>query len=142
MRTRSGSKDRLGAAIMTLLLSQAEVPANTTGQAMLTATASPCINRSCPVMARSASARPSRPNSNSTSHRPRAAATAWQQVQNHGYWFNVVIQPYVVDGITEYKAVYTLMYSKNDVISTRARHGYFDMRNASWLSMYLASALS
>ena len=42
--------------------------------------------------------------------------TAWQQVQSIGYWVNVVIQPYIVDGVTEYKAVYTLIYSKDDDI--------------------------
>jgi hypothetical protein len=43
-------------------------------------------------------------------------ALAWQQVQNAGYWYNVAIVPYVVSGTTKYKAVYTLIYSKNDVI--------------------------
>lgn len=38
--------------------------------------------------------------------------TAWQQVQNIGYWINVVIQPVTtVDGRTEYKAAYVLVYS-------------------------------
>lgn len=42
---------------------------------------------------------------------------AWQQVQNIGYWLEVVIQPVVTtDGRTEYKAVYTLIYSKDDTI--------------------------
>ena len=41
---------------------------------------------------------------------------AWQQVQNAGYWYSVAIVPYVVSSVTKYKAVYTLLYSKNDVI--------------------------
>lgn len=42
---------------------------------------------------------------------------AWQQVQNIGYWLDCVIQSYVTtDGRTEYKAVYTLIYSKDDTI--------------------------
>lgn len=42
---------------------------------------------------------------------------AWQQVQNIGYWLGCVIQSYVTtDGRTEYKAVYTLIYSKDDTI--------------------------
>lgn len=41
---------------------------------------------------------------------------AWQQVQNIGWWLDVVIQSYSNNGVTEYKAVYTLIYSKDDVI--------------------------
>lgn len=41
---------------------------------------------------------------------------AWRQVQNIGYWFDVVITPYTVGSTTKYKAVYTLVYSKDDVI--------------------------
>lgn len=42
-------------------------------------------------------------------------ANAWQQVQNVGYFLTVVIQP-DPDHIGQYEAVYTLVYSKNDVI--------------------------
>jgi hypothetical protein len=42
---------------------------------------------------------------------------AWRQVQNIGYWLDVVMQSYVTqDGRTEFKAVYTLIYSKDDAI--------------------------
>lgn len=42
---------------------------------------------------------------------------AWQQIQNIGYWLDVVMQSYVTgDGRTEWKAVYTLVYSKDDVV--------------------------
>lgn len=41
---------------------------------------------------------------------------AWQQVQNLGYWLNVVIVPYTVGPVTEYKAVYTLIYKKDDIV--------------------------
>jgi hypothetical protein len=41
---------------------------------------------------------------------------AWQQVQNSGYWVDAVIVQYVVGGITQYKIVYTLIYSKDDAI--------------------------
>jgi hypothetical protein len=44
------------------------------------------------------------------------SATAWQQVQNSGYWLGVAIQSYVVDSLTQYKIVYTLIYSKDDDI--------------------------
>jgi len=42
---------------------------------------------------------------------------AWRDVQTDGYWADVVIVPYTgPSNVTEYKAVYTLVYSKNDVV--------------------------
>lgn len=43
--------------------------------------------------------------------------TAWQQVQNIGYWVNISFQTQVVNGQNTFKAVYTLIYSKDDVIN-------------------------
>lgn len=42
---------------------------------------------------------------------------AWRDVQTNGYWADVVIVSYTGPSeTTEYKAVYTLVYSKNDVV--------------------------
>lgn len=41
---------------------------------------------------------------------------AYIQIQTIGYWYDVAIQDEVVDGRTEKKAVYTLIYSKDDAI--------------------------
>lgn len=42
---------------------------------------------------------------------------AWHQVQGIGYWVDCNMQPYTTtDGRVEYKAVYTIIYSKDDVI--------------------------
>jgi len=42
---------------------------------------------------------------------------AWHQVQNVGYWITCIIaQDVTTDGRTEYKAVYTLIYAKDDAI--------------------------
>jgi len=41
---------------------------------------------------------------------------AWYQVQSIGYWIDCVIEPYTVGMQTFYKAVYTLVYKKNDVV--------------------------
>ena len=42
---------------------------------------------------------------------------AWQQVQNVGYWFEVLFEQFVnTSGENEFKAVYTLIYSKDDAI--------------------------
>lgn len=46
-----------------------------------------------------------------------ADTDAWRDVQTNGYWADVVIVPYTgPSNTTEYKAVYTLVYSKNDVV--------------------------
>lgn len=42
---------------------------------------------------------------------------AWIQVQNSGWWVSARIVSELVDDVTEYRAVYTLIYSKNDVIN-------------------------
>lgn len=42
---------------------------------------------------------------------------AWYAVQNIGYVLDVQMVSYVVSSVTKYKAVYTLVYSKDDVIS-------------------------
>lgn len=42
---------------------------------------------------------------------------AWQQVQNIGYWIDCWMESYVSqDGRTEFKAVYRLIYSKDDAV--------------------------
>ena len=42
---------------------------------------------------------------------------AWYQVQSTGYWLNAEVQSYVTtDGRTEWKIVYTLIYSKDDAV--------------------------
>lgn len=108
-------KDALGAALMTLLLSEAEVPANATGQAMLTSTCQSIINQA--LFNGTISVGKTLTNSQQLYITQQTGnPTAWQQVQNIGYWFGVVISPYTVDSITQYKAVYTLIYSKNDTI--------------------------
>jgi hypothetical protein len=45
-------------------------------------------------------------------------SNAWRQVQTLGYWFNLTYTSYVNSNtnLTEYKAVYTLIYSKGDNI--------------------------
>jgi hypothetical protein len=43
-------------------------------------------------------------------------SNAWRKVQVNGYWLDVQIIKVIVDSVTKYKAVYTLIYSKDDVI--------------------------
>lgn len=108
-------KDALGAALMTLLLAQTQVPANLTGQAMILGILQGVINQGV---------------TNGTISVGKALTdvqksyvttvsgdnTAWQQVQNQGYWVSVKIVTFVESLVTKYKAVYTLIYSKDDVI--------------------------
>ena len=110
-------KGALFTAIMTLLLSQAEVPANTTGAAQLTATCQSVINQALQNGTISVG-KTLTTEQQLYITQATGSANAWQQVQAQGYWFNVVIEPVVKDGITEYEAIYTLIYSKNDVIRT------------------------
>ncbi len=41
---------------------------------------------------------------------------AWQQVQTLGYWIDVELVSYVVNGVQRWKGSYTLVYSKDDQI--------------------------
>jgi hypothetical protein len=42
---------------------------------------------------------------------------AWQNVQNNGYWYDLQLESYVgAAGITRWKAVYSLIYSKDDLV--------------------------
>ena len=108
-------KDAIGASIMTLLLSLAQIPANTTGQSQLLGAIQTIINQALfngtISVGKTLSTAQQLYITQATGN-----ATAWRQVQSTGYWVNVVIQPYVVSGVTEYKAVYTLIYSKDDTI--------------------------
>lgn len=108
-------KDAAGAAIMTVLLALPQLPANNAGVAQLTAILQGVINQAL---------------ANGTILPGKTLSTtqqlyitqitgdplAWRKVQTNGYWVDVVIEPYVVDDVTKYKAVYTLVYSKDDVI--------------------------
>jgi hypothetical protein len=108
-------KDAAGVAIMNLLLGTSQVPANKFGQSMVLTTLQSVINQAV---------------NNGTISVGKALTAqqklyitqitgddlAWQQVQNIGYWINCEIVPYQNNDVTEYKAVYTLIYSKNDVI--------------------------
>ena len=109
-------KDTVAAQIMSLLLSVSRVPANNNGRAQLLAVIQSKINQAL---------------DNGTVSVGKALSTfqklyiaeitgnplAWQQVQNIGYWVDCQMQTYVTqDGRTEYKAVYTLIYSKEDAV--------------------------
>lgn len=109
-------KDAAGAAIMTLLLSLARVSANTTGRSQLLATLQGIVNEAV---------------FNGTISIGKDLTTtqklyidqitgdpqAWQQIQTIGYWLDAVFEQITTqDGRVEFKAVYTLCYSKDDQV--------------------------
>lgn len=109
-------KDAAGAAIMSLLLSLARVSANTKGRAQLIAVLQSVVDRALNNGTISVGKA-----LNTTQKLYIAELTgeelAWYQVQNDGYWFDVAFLPVVTeDDRTEYKATYTLIYSKDDTV--------------------------
>lgn len=109
-------KDAAGSTIMSLLLSMPKVSANAGGRAQLIAVLQSVIDQAL---------------FNGTISVGKTLNTvqklyigtitgddlAWHQVQSIGYWVDCTLESYVtVDGRTEWKAVYTLLYGKDDVI--------------------------
>lgn len=109
-------KDAAGAAIMGLLLSAARVPANSTGRGQLLAILQSVIERATfngtISIGKTLITRQKLYITNLTGDEQ-----AWQQVYRLGYWLDGTVQSFVtVDNRTEYKFVYTLIYSKDDAI--------------------------
>lgn len=109
-------KDAAGVALMNLFLAMPKISANNQGRTQIVAILQSIINQAL---------------GNGTISVGKTLSTiqklyiteitgdpnAWQQVQNTGYWLNCEMVPFVdTNSNTEYKAVYTLVYSKDDVI--------------------------
>lgn len=108
-------KDALSAALMTLMLALTKVSANTTGKAQI-------LNTIHSVVAQGIY--------NGTISKGRTLTnaqkeyigtqtgddTAWRKVVSDGYWVDVTFELETVDGSPQYKAVYTLIYAKDDTI--------------------------
>lgn len=107
-------KDAATVAIMTLLLSLSQVPANNQGRNQILAILQGVVNQALNNGTISV-------GKNLTVNQQMfiTAATgdnlAWYQVQNSGYWLDVVITPSGSNPVV-YTATYTLIYSKDDVI--------------------------
>lgn len=105
-------KDAIGVALMNLLLALPQVPANTLGQSQILSVLQSVVNQAVlngtiSVGKRLTQAQILYITENSGN------ANAWQQVQNIGYWLNCQIVP---NGLGGFKAIYTLIYGKDDVI--------------------------
>lgn len=109
-------KDAAGAAIMSLLLSAARVPANSTGRGQLLAIIQSVIEQAT-FNGTISIGKPLTTVQKLYIGNLTGDENAWQQVYRLGYWVDCALQSYVTqDGRTEWKAVYTLIYSKDDAI--------------------------
>lgn len=109
-------KDDCAAQIMTLLLSLPKVSANDRGRSqlmtVLQGVISLALKNGTISVGKTFSSVQKIYITNATGD-----AKAWFQVQNIGYWLDIEMQSFVDDsGATEYKAVYTLIYAKDDII--------------------------
>lgn len=108
-------KDALADALMNLLLALPQIPASNKGVALILSQLQSIINQAL----NNGTIEVGKTLTNTQQlyiSQITGSTTAWQQVQNIGYWVGVVIEPYVSNSVTQYKAVYTLVYSKDDVI--------------------------
>lgn len=108
-------KDAASARIMTLLLALSRVSANTEGRSQLLATLNDVVD-SALFNGTISVGKPMTPAQKLFITSATGNESAWYQVQTSGYWLDVVFVTYVESGVTKYKAVYTLVYSKDDVI--------------------------
>lgn len=109
-------KDAAGAALMSLLLSLAKVSANTQGRSQLLAVLQSVIDLAV-LNGTISIGKPLTTVQKLFIGNLTGDDNAWQQVFTLGYWVDIAIESYVtVDGRTEYKASYTLIYSKDDTI--------------------------
>lgn len=108
-------KDAAAASILTLLLALPKVSANSTGRAQLLTIIQGVINRALANGVISVGKTLTDTQKLFISDQT-GDENAWYQVQNIGYWIDCQIVAYAEAGVTKYKAVYTLIYSKDDVI--------------------------
>lgn len=104
-------KDEMSVALMNLLLAVERVPANAQGRSQLLSTMQPVINQALNNGTISVG-KTLTTLQKSLIFQITNDANAWYQVQNSGYWVDLVI---VLVG-ANYVARYTLVYSKDDVI--------------------------
>lgn len=109
-------KDTIATRIMTLFLTLAKIPANDKGRSQLLAVIQGRINQALENGVISI-------GKSLTEEQKLYIAeitgddTAYTQIENIGYWVDCEMQTSTTtDGRTEYKAVYTLIYSKDDAV--------------------------
>lgn len=109
-------KDKAGSQIMSLLLSLAKVSANEQGRAQVLAVLGPVVEQGL-FNGTISIGKPLNTVQKLFITSMTGDENAWQQVFTLGYWLDIGLESFVTtDGRTEWKAVYTLIYSKDDVI--------------------------
>lgn len=111
-------KSAMFTALMDLLLAFAEIVAGSSGRGIILAQIQSIINQA--IFNGTISVGKTLTQTNRLFITQQTGdPQAWQQVQNQGYWVDCVIEPYVnsTNNLTEYKAVYTLIYSKADAVN-------------------------
>ena len=116
-------KDSAGVAIMNLLLALSRIPANQQGKAQILLALQNVINQGL-FNGTISVGKGLTVQQIATISSITGDPVAWQQVKNSGYWVNLVFSPVVASsGVTEYEAIYTIVYSKDDTISkVEGRH--------------------
>ena len=111
-------KDAMQSSLMNLLLSANRVPANSAGQSQILAVVQSVIEEAT-VNGTISANKTLTPNQKAFITSTANDPNAWYQVQTIGYWINCVIVPYTNsnNNLVEYKAEYTLIYSKDDDIN-------------------------
>jgi hypothetical protein len=109
-------KDAVGASIMELLLALAKVSANAKGRIQLISQIQAVVNEG--LFNGTISVGKTLTNTQKLYiSEITGDDNAWRQVQTIGYWLDCVMVDYVTeDDRVEYKAVYTLVYSKDDIV--------------------------
>lgn len=109
-------KDALAAALMNLLLNATRVPVNNQGKGMILAVMTPVVQLAT-VNGVIAPGKPFTTTQIAVVTNLTDDPNAWHQVQNIGWWLEVEFESYVTDDDrTEWKALYVLVYSKDDLI--------------------------
>lgn len=109
-------KDTIASSLMSLLLSTNRVPANAAGRGMILAVVQEGIDSALNNGTISVGKTLTQAQKLFVTQQTNDPLS-WHQVQDVGYWVDATIVPYVGPGGTrEYKAVYSLIYSKDDAI--------------------------
>ncbi|AAT37723.1 tail sheath [Burkholderia phage BcepB1A] len=110
-------KSYAGASFMSLQLAQGKIPANIEGRGLLLGKMTKDIIPAAKLNGTFSIGKTLTVDQQLFVTELTGDDTAWQKVQNLGYWYDVQISSFVdTGGTTKYQAVYSLVYSKDDLI--------------------------
>lgn len=108
-------KDHAGAGIMAMLLSTNRVPANATGRGQILAVLQDTIDLAL-VNGTISVGKTLNADQRAFVISQTGDPLSWRQLEALGYWVDARIVSEVIGGVTSYKAVYTLLYAKDNAI--------------------------